>query len=322
MSATVIPIKTRVALWRANERKCFYCSEPVSFRDLEIDHVIPERISRRELRALIRRLPLTADFHIHGTQNLVPAHRQCNARKSGELPNDQTVLFFLNLWVRKRSQIQDELRKQIRAAKRDKILIDMSRLIEDGDLTKEELVQLFAAIPSAREPNRQEPIIVTYGLNVDDILKSGLIPQQARASYASVCDWLENDLLNALAASPPVLVTMTEASARNGETLSARVAFWNLNLDRLNEFTLPHWTILEMSDYSEIYTEPPDDFYAEALIKAGAHVVTGGSGRFGLRRCPQCGSKSLEESSSIDYEHDDIYYMIGCKNCGWGDWTQ
>ncbi len=38
--------------------------------------------------------------------------------------------------------------------------------------------------------------------------------------------------------------------------------------------------------------------------------------------CPKCGSTELEKYSREDYEHDEIYFMIQCKKCGWGDWTQ
>ncbi len=42
----------------------------------------------------------------------------------------------------------------------------------------------------------------------------------------------------------------------------------------------------------------------------------------GLTYCPRCGSNKLEGSSATDYEHDETYYSITCKECGWSDWTQ
>jgi hypothetical protein len=38
--------------------------------------------------------------------------------------------------------------------------------------------------------------------------------------------------------------------------------------------------------------------------------------------CPQCGSPNLERSSATDYKHDETYFSIKCKKCGWSDWTQ
>ena len=38
--------------------------------------------------------------------------------------------------------------------------------------------------------------------------------------------------------------------------------------------------------------------------------------------CPLCGSKKLQRSSAVDYQHDEVYYMIKCEDCGWSDWSQ
>lgn len=38
--------------------------------------------------------------------------------------------------------------------------------------------------------------------------------------------------------------------------------------------------------------------------------------------CPKCGSKNIKKQDSIDPRGDDIYYTVGCLDCGWGDWTQ
>lgn len=37
--------------------------------------------------------------------------------------------------------------------------------------------------------------------------------------------------------------------------------------------------------------------------------------------CPSCGSEELKRSSATS-DRDDTYYMIECRKCGWGDWTQ
>jgi len=36
--------------------------------------------------------------------------------------------------------------------------------------------------------------------------------------------------------------------------------------------------------------------------------------------CPRCGSEDLEKSSHQDYERDEFYYVIGCKECEWSDY--
>jgi len=38
--------------------------------------------------------------------------------------------------------------------------------------------------------------------------------------------------------------------------------------------------------------------------------------------CPRCGSENLSHKSATDAQHDEIYYMIDCRDCHWSDWTQ
>jgi predicted RNA-binding Zn-ribbon protein involved in translation (DUF1610 family) len=41
-----------------------------------------------------------------------------------------------------------------------------------------------------------------------------------------------------------------------------------------------------------------------------------------FKACPKCGSEDLERKEVLDERHDEMYYFIGCKQCGWGDSTQ
>ncbi|MYL57488.1 hypothetical protein [Virgibacillus halodenitrificans] len=43
---------------------------------------------------------------------------------------------------------------------------------------------------------------------------------------------------------------------------------------------------------------------------------------FGVIKCPSCKSLKLETFSHLDERRDEIYYIIECKECGWGEWTQ
>jgi len=73
----------RVALWKAWGKRCFYSNEPIQFRFLEIDHIIPKRLgsSRVELLALFHRLGLADDFDLDSFENLVPTLRPTNRHK-------------------------------------------------------------------------------------------------------------------------------------------------------------------------------------------------------------------------------------------------
>ncbi|WP_176809092.1 HNH endonuclease domain-containing protein [Dyella sp. 333MFSha] len=75
----------RQALWEAYNRLCYYCRRSIGFRELEVDHLVPERLgASAEVWASTRaELGLPDTFDIQGLINLVPACRQCNGDKSG-----------------------------------------------------------------------------------------------------------------------------------------------------------------------------------------------------------------------------------------------
>jgi len=41
-----------------------------------------------------------------------------------------------------------------------------------------------------------------------------------------------------------------------------------------------------------------------------------------FRACPKCGSDQLQHFDHLDAESDEMYYVIRCTDCSWGDWTQ
>jgi hypothetical protein len=81
-----------------------------------------------------------------------------------------------------------------------------------------------------------------------------------------------------------------------------------------------------MEDVVVGLTGAPKDRELAALLQRRLNEVTQGSTEadpmFGVLVCPRCGGAEFERSQAVDYERDDVYYVIGCKECGWGDWTQ
>src|SRR6266536_1796879 len=297
----MLPTKIRVALWKANDRKCFFCSEPISFRDLDVDHLIPQKITRGDFVDLCKRLRLRGDFDVNGLYNLVPTHHDCNKRKAGSLFPDEALIFYLDLWGRKQKEIDRELRTFERIVMRDRHLIAISKFVESGEMTKQEILQLVAHIPQLAKSKPHDPLVITFGLNVTELGKAGKLPKKAGENYAAICDWLEKDLLFRLSGVLPALFSQTEASGRNGETLSVRIAFWNLDFDRLDQLNLSNWEILEVENFSELYDTSPDDFLAKAVVRASSDVVADPwDTAFGVGRCPRCGSEKLKRYSTTD----------------------
>jgi hypothetical protein len=68
----------------------------------------------------------------------------------------------------------------------------------------------------------------------------------------------------------------------------------------------------------------PSEGFIKAIVNKYNEVIYDDSVRdpFGLKACPKCGSEKLKGGDYTNYERDDVYFFIECKECGWIDWTQ
>jgi len=68
----------------------------------------------------------------------------------------------------------------------------------------------------------------------------------------------------------------------------------------------------------------PSQNLIKAIVKKYNEVIYDYNSEdpFKIKACPLCGSNNLEGSSCTDYNHDETYYFIKCRDCGWNDWTQ
>lgn len=141
MSKYRFNIIDRQAIYESHERKCFYCGEIVYFRELQIDHIIPETLLDKEdeYKALVKRLRLPNSFNINSFYNWVPSHSKCNNRKSGELFQDSAIIFYLDLARRKVATVLSLVKKINKRLESDKLLTTISfalaeNLIEFSDI--------------------------------------------------------------------------------------------------------------------------------------------------------------------------------------------
>lgn len=70
--------------------------------------------------------------------------------------------------------------------------------------------------------------------------------------------------------------------------------------------------------------ENPSQDFIKAIVRKYHEVIFDYElgDPFGLRACPECGSQNLEGNSFTDYNRDENYYFLKCKDCEWSDWTQ
>lgn len=63
--------------------KCWLCGEPLNFREMAIDHVLPEHLigDKEERDRALHQFSLPADFDLNSFENWLPAHGPCNVSK-------------------------------------------------------------------------------------------------------------------------------------------------------------------------------------------------------------------------------------------------
>jgi len=319
VSLTKLDLKLRVSLWRANDRRCFFCGEPIEFRDLEIDHIIPEGLTTAVRNELLERLHLPPDFDLNSLRNLVPTHHHCNGRKGGMQLPDNAILLFQAVWDKKQTRVAGELARYREDGEHSRHLTAIGHAIQGGRLTKQEVLQFVARLEQPKASVRNDPLVVTFGANVSKVIETGSLPTAAGNDYVHVCDWLEKDLVYRVAGALPILSQRTEASARNGEALSVRLAFWNIDVDQLSDLGLPqYWEVTEIAHFSDLYETSPHDLLAKAVVTAqGLEISDPFDPVYGLGRCPRCGSTKLTRTAAVDPVRGDVYPDVTCDECGW-----
>lgn len=133
MSSQKIDLDVRHAIWLAHYRRCVYCSEPLSFAEVDIDHVIPESLAGKpELPEILASLGLSAEFDLSSIQNLLPAHRRCNLTKTSDVFKEASARFFLHLAEKASANVQKLVASKKERENRENLLSRVSKAIRSG----------------------------------------------------------------------------------------------------------------------------------------------------------------------------------------------
>jgi hypothetical protein len=124
-------------------------------------------------------------------------------------------------------------------------------MIENGTLTRKEIIDFANAVVRNADIGMNNPVIVCFCVNSSPIVG---LPEGLSAPFWALCDWLEQDLLASLEHSLHCKPRLIEDS-RDGEILSVRVGLWDLDLNQLDTYDPRWWEILEVGLHTQIYDE-------------------------------------------------------------------
>lgn len=269
MAKYKISYAQKYALWRAYDMKCFYCERPLDFRNVTIDHVIPEYLDKEENEDNWKKIKIEYDleenfphFSINDYCNWVPSDGTgCNFRKGGTLLPKKVTLFYLSQVQKQLPKVAKELARLARNRKEGRVLGELSVALEENTLSETHVMELLRNLEFER--TREEPLVITLGLAIDTLFEEQLLPElpdEMIGNYVTLCDWLEKDLSDKLRSLSSYSFHYAEASARNGDTLSVRLVFPELSLDEFDKLELhkiqtviPWWEILEITNFYQVY---------------------------------------------------------------------
>jgi 5-methylcytosine-specific restriction endonuclease McrA len=157
----------RRAFWEAHGRRCAYCREPLSFEQLEIDHIMAESLLKDAERWERVRAEhgLPADFDLRGYENLQPSCASCNARKRAQPLAPGRAAIELGVARRVKGHVVALVERFKRADKADKLRFAIAGAIGSGELSEHDIA---LAIATARKTTGAFRLSATFQLFGDE----------------------------------------------------------------------------------------------------------------------------------------------------------
>jgi hypothetical protein len=124
----------RMAIWKAHKGRCAYCGEPTPFKDLHIDHILPESLLNNtdKLEEIKTEYGLGSQFKINSYYNWIPSCSKCNRTKSNKVYSKPGTFHFIEMLAKPKheelSRIEQSLQKTLK---------------KEGYLTRSEATQVI-----------------------------------------------------------------------------------------------------------------------------------------------------------------------------------
>jgi hypothetical protein len=110
----------RMAIWLAHKGRCAYCGKPIPFKDLHIDHILPESLLNNtdKLEEIKTEYGLGSEFEINSYYNWIPSCSKCNRTKSNKVYSKSGGFHFLEMVAKPKyeeiSRIEQSLQKTMK----------------------------------------------------------------------------------------------------------------------------------------------------------------------------------------------------------------
>jgi 5-methylcytosine-specific restriction endonuclease McrA len=112
--------------------KCWLCSEPLNFRAMEVDHVLPECLhdDQAALTEALIAFGLPQSFDLNSFENWLPAHRHCNLQKLNHVFRPTPLI---QLWLDRARARADDARQKCNATATERQIERAIGILATGD---------------------------------------------------------------------------------------------------------------------------------------------------------------------------------------------
>ena len=170
----------RYAVWHTNERRCWWCKEPLRLAEATVDHVLPESLLDDEdmREAILVEYGLSKDFNINGYENWLPCHSRCNQSKGNKpptfIPGNKAIIVGLQRRAGEAARIAREVSSN---ATKDNVFKSVFAALERQAISMRDLGDFWEAFLA--DPTRvgvPDDFIVLdsgYWIRKDQIVRQG-----------------------------------------------------------------------------------------------------------------------------------------------------
>ena len=138
----------RVALWQAYNKRCAISGEPLSFEQLHIDHILPEKLlnNSEELEHLKANYGLKENFDINGYYNWLPVRSRINLQKGGLIYSESNARYYLEIAQRHYGKVLKYEQRFNKYIAKEELLLPLKAAIEIGIFSSQEAIKYLEGL--------------------------------------------------------------------------------------------------------------------------------------------------------------------------------
>ena len=141
----------RRALWEAHRKRCLYCRQPLVFKELLIDHVVPEVLLKtpERLAEIKASHGLGDTFDVEGDRNLAPACYACNLDKRDRLLSAEQLAILLSRIQERIPEVRRLRARYEQAAGADDVILGLICAMQTGIVEARDVSEILRKFESS-----------------------------------------------------------------------------------------------------------------------------------------------------------------------------